>query len=1278
MSRLFLNIYDWFQNHTKSFYAILVAVIAVCAVMASRITLQENITNFFNSSEGDKNAIFDNVKAADKVVVMVSGEEPEAIIEAATILEEEFNSLIEGGLLKSSVTRADEEVVERCISFVYDYLPIFLSDEDYLRLEERLDLSGIDAAVGNAYNMLSSPSGAFVGDVVMRDPLSVGTHLLQKFEQFNPNLQYEIYDGRLFTRDLSTMLMFVEPSNSMGDTGRNDELVSRLEAAEVRAEVNGAKVEMLGGPIIAVYNARQIKKDTMLTLGLALVIILSVILLSFRNRWSIPFIIIPPAFGALFALAMVWLVQGEISAIAIGAGTVVLGVSLSYSIHIVSHLNHISSPKEIIEELTAPLTIGCITTIGAFAALMFTSSPLLQDMGLFAVFALIGTTLFSLIFLPQFLKAAGSMAKSATLSAIERIVGYRYDGNKWVLLPIIVATVVALFFYNDVEFDDNMSNINYMPKHIVEAERHSTEIFGDESKDIYVVTGNRDFNVVTEEYAQIKQMLDELHKEGTIEKFVTVSDFVIPIDEQQRRILKWNEFWAKHKDNTLAHLTERARHYGFKSNAFDKFQHLITREYKPCNYLSSEVGNIPAISEWVNSSEGASSLLCRITLDKEHKEAAYSRIDKLSNTAVIDRGYFSSKMVETTSEDFNYILLVSSLIVLIALYLSYGRVELALMTFLPMAVSWVIILAMMAIFDIKFNIVNIILATFIFGLGDDFSIFIMDGLLHEYKSGKKMLGAHKTAIFFSAFTAIVGMGVLIFAQHPALKSIALISVLGLSVVVLVSYTVQPMLFRLLVTSQVERGGVPYTLLSILNTIYCFIYFLLGCIMLQVFMLLLLPLPIKRTKKKLALHKAVYHFTRIFLKTMISVKTRRLNPYNEKYDKPAVIIANHQSFVDILLLLSTSPKIVMVTNSWVWNSPFFGWIVRYADFHHSADGYEALAENLKDSVAEGYSVVVFPEGTRSADCSILRFHKGAFYLAQLLKVDILPMVIYGAGNVSSKKQPFHINSGTIATKTFKRVPYGDNSFGESYQEQAKNYRKWFIEQYRLLNSELRRTDDLYFKKMLRKNYTYKGALLEGYMPVKCRIDGYYDLWDRIVPRSAIVTDVGCGYGQMSYMLGLLSPEREVLGIDYDADKIEVARCAFLGKRCNVRFECADMRSVELPMSDAIIFNDSLHYVDAESQKQILSKAIASLKEGGMIIVRDGDSSQSKGHNKVEKTELWSTKILKFNKMTEGLTFVSSSWMQEVADSYNMNISIRSCDKDSSEILYILTKRIDEKL
>ena len=1272
MSKFFINIYDWFEKHRVAFYVILVLLVGICAAMASQISFQENITNFFNNSDEKKNATFENVAVKDKIVVLFSGQDPDSIIMSAEIFEEEALKLQENGLINSITAYADEETIGRVTSFIYDYLPIFLTDDDYKALEDKLTASAIRQSVMNAYNVLTSPSGMIVGDVVMRDPLNIGTSLLQKFQDYNPDVQYEIYDGRVFSSDMSTMLVFIQPSNGMGDTGNNDKLVDGLEAAERKAEINGVDIDCIGGPIVAVYNARQIKKDTTTTLGLAMVFILFVIFLSFRNKKSIPLIIIPPMFGALFALAMVWLIQGEISAIAIGAGAVVLGISLSYSIHIVSHLNNMSSPKEIIEELTMPLTIGCFTTIGAFAALMFTSSALLQDMGLFSVFTLIGTTLFCLVFMPQFLRGFKTSNKGYILNKIEQFVGYRYDGNRWVVLSIIALSVIALFFYNKVEFDDNMLNINYMPAHIVEAENQSREILGDESKSVYIVTGGENLDELTDEYQRVEELLSVHMANGNVSQAMTLKDFVIPESVQKQRIERWNDFWAQRKDKAISQIDETARNVGFNGGAFAKFNDIVAKDYKVCTYSKEEIESIPVISEWMTVSDKAISLLSCISIDNEHKSAVYDELDKLENTAVIDRGYFSSKMVESTSEDFNYILLVSSLIVFFALLLSYGRIELTLLTFLPMAISWIIILGMMSIFDIKFNIVNIILATFIFGIGDDFSIFMMDGLLQEYKNGKKVLGAHKTAIFFSAFTAIVGMGVLIFAKHPALKSIALISVLGLSVVVLVSYTVQPMLFRLLVTSQTKKGGFPYTFGSILNTIYCFVYFLLGCILSQLYMLVLMPLPIRRQAKKLAFHKMVYWFTRIFLKTMITTKTIRQNPYNETYEKPAVIIANHQSFIDILLLLSTTPKIIMMTNSWVWNSPFFGWIVKYADFYHSADGYEALAQRLKERVQEGYSVVIFPEGTRSADCSIQRFHKGAFYLAHLLKLDILPMLIYGAGQVSAKKQGFYIKSGIVATRTLKRIAYGDTSFGETYQEQTKNIRKWYVEQYRLMNDELGRTHNAYFRDALIKNYIYKGPVLEWYMRIKCHIDGYYGLWDRLIPRKATVTDIGCGYGQMSFMLGILSPDRHIVAVDYDNDKIEIARSAFLSQKANVKFMCADMRLFDIPASDAILFNDSLHYVDADAQKKILSKAACSLNEGGMIIVRDGDASQTEKHEKIKATEKWSTQIIKFNKTTAELTFVSEEWMKQFAVANGLDIKIRRCDKDSSETLYILTK------
>lgn len=1283
MSKFFLAIYEWFGKHPALFRTILALSVLVCAVFASRVRFDENITSFFDG--GEQSAVFDNLRIKDKIVVLVSGEDPDEIVDVADAFVAQLEPAVGEGLIRSVTDGIDEEAMEKSMDFIYGYLPIFLTDADYARIGQELEGDGVAQAVDHAYSMVSSASGVVIGDMLLRDPLGIGIPLMSGFERFASNVDYELYAGRIFTEDLSSLLLFIDPAYGMGDTGRNGHLVDRLEKAAAAAGTEGTKITCIGGPVIAVHNARQIKHDTTVTLSIALFLIILVIFLSFRNRRSIPLIIVPPAFGALFALAGVGLVQGNLSAIAVGAGAVVLGVALSYSIHFISHLNHTSDPRQVITDLAAPLTIGCLTTIGAFAALMFTSSALLRDIGLFSVFTLIGTTIFCLVFLPQFLRNFNGRGHSRLLRIIERGNAYAYEDNKWIVLLFAAATVVCLFFYNDVKFDTDMSNINYMPAEIEEAEKRVGDVTGDAGT--YVVSSAPDLDGLAVRYGRLEALLQDAKDAAKIRDYVVLDNFFIPTEEQEARIARWNSFWEDRREAVCTDLRSAAARKGFRDGAFSRFEALLYKEFEPCRYTPEEIGEVPALGEWIETGGDAQLLISRVFLDEDSKEEVYAAIADIPGTMVVDRAWFSSMMLENTVNDFNYILLISSLIVFIALLLSYGRLELTLMTFLPMCISWVIILGLMAIFDIRFNVVNIILATFIFGIGDDFSIFIMDGLLQEYRTGQKLLGAHKTAIFFSAFTAVAGMGVLIFAKHPALKSIALISVLGLCVVVLVAYTVQPWLFRLLVGTRDGRDRFPYTFSSLLVTAGCFLYFLAGCVLIQLLMVILLVLSHfkvfsfngsglnaeeRRKWRKKVLHRVICGFTRLFLNSMLTVKVIRKVPEEETFGKPAVIIANHQSFIDILLMLSLTPNLVMVTNSWVWHSPFFGRIVRGADFLHAQDGFDALARTLEEKVRDGYSVMIFPEGTRSEDGRVGRFRKGAFCLAERLGLDILPVVLYGTGMVCSKRQPFYIKRGIVAAHVMPRVRPAETADGDTCRAQARRFRRMFVEELERLDGLYGRTSNPWFRDALIKNYLYKGPVLEWYMRVKCRLDGYYDLWDRLVPRDASVVDVGCGYGQLSIMLGLLSPGRKVLGLDYDADKIALADHSFLSGG-PVRFACADMRDLDLPEADAYIFNDSLHYVGVERQYAVLAQAASRLRDGGMILVRDGDASDAEGQARIDRTEKWSVGILRFNKTDGALAFTDAAGMRTFAAEQGLELQVRRCDKDSSETLYVFRKK-----
>lgn len=226
------------------------------------------------------------------------------------------------------------------------------------------------------------------------------------------------------------------------------------------------------------------------------------------------------------------------------------------------------------------------------------------------------------------------------------------------------------------------------------------------------------------------------------------------------------------------------------------------------------------------------------------------------------------------------------------------------------------------------------------------------------------------------------------------------------------------------------------------TIYAFTIFLLcaifGAIPLALVYRLLWPTDEKR---KLQFHRFLCSFFRWCASHIPGAKVEVKNEFGEDFSRPAIIIANHQSHLDLPCTLMLSPRIVAMTNNWAWNFPLYAPVIHYLEYYPATEGIEACEEKLRSLIDRGYSVLIFPEGTRSADCSVLRFRRGAFHLAEQLQADILPIYLDSPGKILPKED-FCLRPGTIRVEVGKRVHFGDTSMGETTREQAKAWRVHF--------------------------------------------------------------------------------------------------------------------------------------------------------------------------------------------------------------------------------------------
>ncbi len=125
--------------------------------------------------------------------------------------------------------------------------------------------------------------------------------------------------------------------------------------------------------------------------------------------------------------------------------------------------------------------------------------------------------------------------------------------------------------------------------------------------------------------------------------------------------------------------------------------------------------------------------------------------------------------------------------------------------------------------------------------------------------------------------------------------------------------------------------------------------------------------------------------------------------------PFVVVANHQSMLDILLLSRLPREMKWVAKEELFKIPWVGWMLRMSGDipirrGDPESGGEALAR-AREYLERGMSVMIFPEGTRSAKGTMLPFKSGAFRLALDAGVPVLPVAVHGTARGMPKGGPW---------------------------------------------------------------------------------------------------------------------------------------------------------------------------------------------------------------------------------------------------------------------------------
>ena len=1157
MTEFVIKIFSYLRQHRMVGLLSFLCVTALLVASVLRLGYKEDIADFLPLDSNHQNAlgVYQDIAGANKIFAVfqyrdTTKADPDNMVAAIESYVADIAERDTSGMAKNMTAQVDIQKLSDITDFVYSNIPYFLTPADYQRIDSLMSDEGyVERQLQQDKQMLMFPSGGILSDNIQRDPLNLFTPVVEKLQHTGSSLKYEMYDGYIFSPDMQRAIVMIDSPFGASETEHNTQLISLLRsgADKVAKDFRNVEVHVIGGPVIAVGNASQIKTDSILSVSIAVVLILALLFFTFRSWRNLLLIAVSIGWGWLFAMGCLALVHDNVSIIVIGISSVIVGIAVNYPLHFIAHLSHTPDKRRALREIVMPLVVGNITTVGAFLALVPLQSVAMRDLGLFASFLLVGTILFVLLFLPHLTRVQRHEEKSV----FNKIGDVSLENKPWLVWAVAVLTLVFAYFSLDTSFDTNMSHINYMTDEQKADMAYFQKMMtaaGDEQK-VYAVSSAATMDKALDGSRRIQQRLDSMKTCGLLMRHDGCKQFLSSETEQKERLAMWRSFVGKYRNEIMASLESCGQREGFSAESFEPFQQLLDASYAPqsASHFSLLAGSAFSSNISVDSAAARYSVVDVLTVRQKDIQRVEEMLQR-DGCYSFDVQSMNSAIANNLSDDFNYIGWACGCIVFFFLWLSLGSIELAILSFVPMAVSWLWILGIMSLLGIQFNIVNIILATFIFGQGDDYTIFMTEGSCYEYACRRKMLASYKNSIIISALIMFIGIGTLIVAKHPALHSLAEVTIAGMFSVVLMAYLFPPLIFKFLVRSGSRYRLRPVSLIPMLSMIWSAAVFFCQLLTVYVYGFFLFVLTHGTERKRLAFRRYIRRLYRWDLNHIPGVRLYVDNQLGrEAFSKPSVVVCNHQSMLDAALFMALDERLVLVSNGNPSSNIFVKRIYRWMGQLCLSDNVAQDIGALRGYVERGYSFVVFPEGERNDRSSILRFHKGAFYLAESLGLDITPVFIHGFNHVLPRGSVC-VYRGKLTVALRPRIPLANTSWGNGYVERTRRIHEYYVAEYAKMRAAIETPE--YLLPIVKDRFRYKGVEIYNEVRNSLKRNGGYR---ETVGSHAGETEITLrneGYGELALLLALSYPEAKVCVVEPDGEKADVLRYCCEGIVSNV--------------------------------------------------------------------------------------------------------------------------------
>ncbi len=747
----------------------------------------------------DARLIIKHLPIHDRLFIDISGKSTDRdnLASAAAIVTDKLRN---SGLFTKVGINDEAKYFPELMAHVRDSLPLLFSAEMLDKeIKPLLETARIKDTFIQNRQSLEQLEGIGNSEMLTCDPLGFSGIILRQLSSLIPAAKAQFYQGQLISEDGKHALIIAKIAGSGTDTATGAKISALIKDIEKGLPedpaLKGEKYFLNSGGVYraALDNETIAKRDTHIAIILTTLGIALLLLFAFPRPLIGLLALLPSTVGAIAALFVCSFFFKSMSVVAIGFGGAIMAFTVDLGI---TYLLFLDQPKEtsgkqVAREVWSAELLAVLTTVGAFLLLLISDFKILAEIGVFSALGVTFALLFVHFIFPIIfptMPPAQRLRNPFLFNTIKKFAA----PAKWKLITALVFCLGMLFFAWPV-FNVDINSMNSLSKETIAADNNIQKTWGDLSGKCYVFLQAPDISALQQKNDRLLPLLAKDVHAGKLSSAFLPS-LLFPSKETSRdNLAAWRNFWSPERLAKLRlDMNMAARASDFAPDAFEPFWEIMSNK-------NPQPGEIPGkYFEFfgITKNEAGYTQLSLLSTGKNYNgEDFVSRLVPTGLVKIFDVGLFNKRLGDSLKNIFLEIALITSIGIVLVVFLFYLDWLLSLAVLAPIAFALVSTLGTLKIMGHPLDIPSIMLWIVIMGMGIDYSIYYACFYQRYRDENHPALDTIKMAMFLASFTTLIGFGVLATASHSLLHSIGLTSLLGIGYSILGTYFILPTLLK---------------------------------------------------------------------------------------------------------------------------------------------------------------------------------------------------------------------------------------------------------------------------------------------------------------------------------------------------------------------------------------------------------------------------------------------------------------------------------------------------